>query len=146
MEERENAKRNGEAYKGFPPLLSVNTRFLGNDHTRLLKGSNRRDMSEAEAAKLELDNCEKEISQIKALLRSLGPAGSGSGGDAANAGEATDANVNKLTVAWIGVCSFVFGISRRLLCGLFASRAPDSLVDEQSHTLTLRFSFGALSD
>lgn len=49
-------------------------------------------MSETEAAKVELLECESEISNIKALLRSLGPP---------SAGENEDPNT--LTVTWVKV-------------------------------------------
>ena len=49
---------------------------------------------DADAARAELAACEKEISTVKALLRSLGSSGGG--------GDADDAT-NRLTVSWIKV-------------------------------------------
>lgn len=50
--------------------------------------------SEAEEAKVELAKCETEISNLKTLLRSLGPAG--------HAGDEGDES-NHLVVTWIKV-------------------------------------------
>lgn len=57
-------------------------------------------MSETDQAKLELTQCEQEISQVKALLRGLGPGGEMDEG-------------NRLSVVWIGVRATMLGGSTR---------------------------------
>lgn len=56
---------------------------------------------EADAARLELAACEREISNVKALLRSLNPTPGGGAGGAGNGG--FDATKNRLTVSWLKV-------------------------------------------
>lgn len=78
---------------------------------------------DADAARAELAACEKEISTVKALLRSLGSSGGG-GGDADDA-------TNRLTVSWIKVrnhrintCSMNLREREPLGCGRVSYSVP----------------------
>lgn len=54
--------------------------------------------NDADSARLELAACEKEISNVKALLRSINPAPN----------TADTASKNRLTVSWIKVRTFIY--------------------------------------